>query len=239
MLIFQDGHSLGSIGGGCMEAEVWQLAMKSMLDGEARILNFDLSNKDAAEGGLMCGGKLEVFIEPVIPSPSMLIFGGGHISKSLVQLCKLLGFIVTIVDDREDFANQQRFPDADRVIVGEYGQALSELHADSQTYVLIVTRGHEFDLQVTEWAIQTPARYIGLVGSKRKIGIIRKHLIESGIPREKMARLYAPIGLDIGSETPEEIAVAVAAELIMVRKNLGKPRIDWAGNSGEKISDSQ
>jgi xanthine dehydrogenase accessory factor len=227
MLIFQDGRSSGSIGGGCIEAEVWQIAMKSLNDGEARIQHFDLSSKDAAEGGLMCGGKLQVYIEPVLPSPRVIIFGGGHVSKSLVQICKLLGFLVSVVEDREAFANKGRFPEADQLIVGEYEKVLAELNVDSHAYILIATRGHEFDLQVTEWAVRTPARYVGLLGSRRKIAIIRKHLIETGVPKENLANLYAPVGLDIGSDTPEEIAISVAAELVMVRKNRGRPRVDW------------
>lgn len=227
MLILQDGKALGSIGGGCMEAEVWQEAMKAMKDGEPKVMHFDLTSKDAAEGGLVCGGKLDVYLEPILPDPRLIIFGGGHVSKMLARICKMIGFHITVVDDREAFANKERFPEADALVVDEFEKACQSISVNEHTYLLIVTRGHQYDQAVTEWAVHTKARYIGLLGSKRKVALIRKHLLEIGIPKKQLANLYAPIGIDIGSETPEEIAVSVAAELVTVRKNRGVPRRDW------------
>jgi xanthine dehydrogenase accessory factor len=311
-LIKGDGTSLGSIGGGCVEAEVWQKAQKVIEGAEGEILHFDLTSEQLAEGGLICGGNVDIFLEPlkedflnvyqevsrikqkgssailatlvsvngdfpkgegskaliktsgekvgsllggvelekkiltegeallrekrpkvlvfrhedremevllepVFSEPTIYIFGGGHISEQLAPLAKKVFFKVVVVDDREMFANRERFPEADEVIVSEFEKCFDRLHIDDSSYIIIVTRGHLYDGFVLEQAVMTNARYIGMIGSKKKIKTLYEILVKKGVSKETLNRVHAPIGLDINSETPEEIAVSIVAELIKVR----------------------
>ena len=311
-LIKGDGTSLGSIGGGCVEAEVWQKAQKVMEEAKGEILHFDLTSEQLAEGGLICGGNIDIFLEPlnedflnvyqevsrikqkggsailatlvsvdgdfpkgegskalikpsgekvgfllggvelekkilregeaqlkekkpkvlvfrhedrrmevllepVFSEPTIYIFGGGHISEQLAPLAKKVHFKVVVVDDREMFANRERFPEADEVIVSEFEKCFDQLNIDDSSYIIIVTRGHLYDGFVLEQAVKTNARYIGMIGSKKKIKTLYEILVKKGVSKETLNRVHAPIGLDINSETPEEIAVSIAAELIKVR----------------------
>jgi len=311
-LIKGDGTSLGSIGGGCVEAEVWQKAQKVMEEAKGEILHFDLTSEQLAEGGLICGGnvdiflepvkedflnvyrevsrikqkgssailatlvsvdgdfpkgegskvlikpsgekvgsllggvalekkiltegetllrekrpkvlvfrhedrKMEVLLEPVFSEPTIYIFGGGHISEQLAPLAKNVHFKVVVIDDREMFANRERFPEADEVIVSEFERCFDQLNIDDSSYLVIVTRGHLYDGFVLEQALKTNACYIGMIGSKKKIRTLYQNLMEKGIAKETLERVCAPIGIDINSETPEEIAVSIVAELIKVR----------------------
>lgn len=316
-LVKADGTSLGSIGGGCVEAEVWQGAQEVIEKGEGGLLHFRLTAEQLAEGGLICGGNIDIFLEPlsedflnlykevvkikqkggsailatiisidgafpknegkkmllkksgekigslfigdeldkeilirgdgllksnkpeviifdtkregqpftqievllepIFSEPTVYIFGAGHISQQLAPLAKKVNFKVIVIDDREMFANRDRFPEADEVIVSEFERCFDKLDIDQSSYIVIVTRGHLYDGFVLEQAIKTDARYIGMIGSKNKIRILFKNLIEKGISKEVLDRVHAPIGLDINSETPEEIAVSIVAELIKVR----------------------
>ncbi len=316
-LIKEDGTSLGSIGGGCVEAEVWQGAKEVMKKGKGGILHFELTSEQLAEGGLICGGnidifleplkeefldiyqevvrvkqkgraailatlisvdgafpkgegskvlikasgekvgsllngdeleqrilkegevslrekrptvivlssekkeapwkKMEILLEPISSEPTVYIFGGGHISQQLSPLAKRVQFKVVVIDDREMFANRERFPEADEVVVSEFEKCLDQLNIDPSSYIVIVTRGHLYDGSVLEQAIKTNARYIGMIGSKKKIRTLYQNLIKKGIPQETLDRVHAPIGIDINSETPEEIGVSIVAELIKVR----------------------
>jgi len=323
-LIKEDGTSMGSIGGGCVEAEVWQGAKEVMRKGKGGVLHFNLTAEQLAEGGLICGGnidifleplkekflniyqevvkmrqkggsailatlisvddafpkgenskaliktsgekvgslfngkgleqrileesealltekkpkvivlnseegdtrrgevvepwkKMEVLLEPILSEPTVYIFGAGHISQQLSPLTKEVHFKVVVIDDREMFANRERFPEADEVIVSEFEKCFDQLHIDESSYIVIVTRGHLYDGSVLEQAVKTNARYIGMIGSKKKIRTLYQTLMEKGIPKETLDRVHAPIGIDINSETPEEIAVSIVAELIKVR----------------------
>ncbi|MGJ5817667.1 XdhC family protein [Paludibaculum fermentans] len=219
LLVREDGSITGTIGGGCVEAEVWTAAREVMETGKPRRLNFSLGQDAAYDNGLICGGQLEVFIEPIEPQPRAFIFGAGHISKSLCQVASLIGFATTVIDDRESFANRERFPIADDIVAGEYEEIFPRLEITSSSYLVIVTRGHRDDMRILRWAVTTPARYIAMIGSKRKvIGVVRE-LEKEGIPAESFQRVSAPMGLDIGAQSPEEIAVSVAAEMIAVRRN--------------------
>ena len=173
---------------------------------------------------MICGGQLNVYVEPVLPIPRALIFGAGHISKSLSKVATLAGFATTVVDNRETYANQERFPEAAEVIAAEYEEIFPQLPANDSTYVIIVTRGHRDDMRVLRWAVDQPLRYIGMIGSKRKTIEVAKHLRREGIAAERLAMVHAPMGLDIGAVTPEEIAVAVVAEMIRRRRH---PNRDW------------
>jgi xanthine dehydrogenase accessory factor len=316
-LVKEDGKTFGSIGGGRVEATVWQEAQEIMKKGEGGVLHFKLTSEELAEGGLICGGnidifveplkeeflniyqevarvrqrggtavlatlisvdntfpkekgskmlikssgekvgflfdeegleqrvlkeseallrekkprvvvlssegedthwkKMEILLEPIFSEPTVYLFGGGHISQQLAPLAKKVHFKVVVIDDREMFANRQRFPEADEVMVSGFERCFDQLNIDETSYIVIVTRGHLYDGFVLEQAVKTNACYIGMVGSKKKIQTLYQSLMKKGIPRETLDRVYAPIGLDINSETPEEIAVSIVAQLIKVR----------------------
>jgi len=218
LLVREDGSITGTIGGGCVEAEVWNAAREALETGQPRRLTFNLGQDAAYDNGLICGGQLEVFIEPVLPQPRAIIFGAGHISKGLAKIASLAGFGVSVVDDRESFANRERFPEADEVLSGEYEQVFDRLQVTESCYLIIVTRGHRDDMRVLRWAAVTPARYVAMIGSKRKVISVLKELEKEGVPRQALERIYAPMGLEIGAVTPEEIAVSVVAEMIAVRR---------------------
>jgi xanthine dehydrogenase accessory factor len=220
MLVRDDGSALGTIGGGCVEAEVWQAAREVMQEEKPRSLTFDLNNDPSYNTGLVCGGTLEVFIEPVIPPAELVIFGGGHVALSLCKLAHLAGFEVTVVYDRESYANRERFPDAVQVIAADFEAAIAALRPSTSSFMVIVTRGHRDDMRVLTWAVKTSARYVGMIGSRRKVLSIYDELAKEGIEPELFKSVHAPIGLDIGAVTPEEIAVAIVAEMIAVRRNV-------------------
>jgi xanthine dehydrogenase accessory factor len=165
----------------------------------------------------------EIIIQPVRGLQDLIIFGGGHISKHLAQIATIAGFSTTVIDDREEFANTERFPGASRVLASEYGKAFSKIDVKSSTFVVIVTRGHQSDELVLENAVRTRARYIGMIGSKRKVIATFKNLIERGLPVTDLKKVHAPIGLDIGAVTAEEIAVSIAAEMVRVRRGFDAP----------------
>ncbi|MFN7999033.1 MAG: XdhC/CoxI family protein [Bryobacteraceae bacterium] len=218
LLVREDGSMIGTIGGGCVEAEVWNAA-REVIDTESpKHLTFNLGQDAAYDNGLICGGQLDVFVEPVLPVPAAFIFGAGHISKSLSKIAALAGFSTTIVDNRESFANRERFPDAGEIYAEEYEDVAPKLPVNENSYLIIVTRGHRDDMRVLRWAITTNARYIAMIGSKRKVISVIKELEKEGIPRESFERVFAPMGLEIGAVSPEEIAVSVVAEMIAVRR---------------------
>jgi xanthine dehydrogenase accessory factor len=222
MLVFEDGSTIGSIGGGSTEAEVVEEARRVLETEKASLRKFKLTQEEAARDGLICGGTVEVFVEPLLPDPKLLLMGGGHLAQAIDQAARRVGFKVSVADDRASFANRERFPEAEETIVAPFEESLDHIDVTENSSILIVTRGHGYDQVVLEKAIHTPARYIGLVGSRRKIRIILKNLLDQGIPPDAFSRLYAPIGLEIGSETPQEIAVSVVAELIALRKGVHK-----------------
>jgi len=219
LLVREDGSMVGTIGGGCVEAEVWNAAREVIATEKPRHMSFSLGQDAAYDNGLICGGQLDVFVECVTPQPAAMIFGGGHISKSLAKVLDLAGFRVTVIDNREAFANRERFPEAAEVYAEEYEDLYPKLTVTEATYIVIVTRGHRDDMRVLRWAVTTPARYISMIGSKRKvIGVIRE-LEKEGLPREAFERVHAPMGLEIGAISPGEIAVSVGAEMIAMRRD--------------------
>ncbi len=224
LLVREDGSMAGTIGGGCVEAEVWTAAREVIETEQPKHLTFSLGQEAAYDNGLICGGQLNVFVEAIVPQPRAFIFGAGHISKSLSKVATLAGFATVIVDDREQFANRERFPEADEVHAGAYEEVFPKLEVNHSSYLVIVTRGHRDDMRVLEWALSTPARYISMIGSKRKVLGVMKELEKQGFRCEDFDRLFAPMGFEIGAISPEEIAVSVAAEMIAVRRNA---RSDW------------
>ena len=221
LLVREDGSMTGTIGGGCVEAEVWNAAREVIATEKPKHLTFNLGQDAAYDNGLICGGQLDVFVEPVLPVPHAFIFGAGHISKSLSKVATLAGFNTVVIDNRETFANRERFPEASEIHADEYEDVFPRLNINETSYVIIVTRGHRDDMRVLKLAIDTPARYIAMIGSKRKVLNVIRELEKEGIPRDAFERIFAPMGLDIGAISPEEIAISVAAEMIAVRRNAG------------------
>lgn len=219
MLVREDGSIMGTVGGGRMESEVQEGAMESMKDEKPKTMTFNMDQTTDNETGLVCGGSVDVFIEPLIPAPVLYIFGGGHVGMSLYKVAMLAGFEVVVADDRELYANRERFPNALEIHAGEMDATLSELAPTDDSYIAIVTRGHRYDIRVLRWALNTSAYYIGMIGSGRKVLSLYQKLEAEGIARESLKRVFAPIGLEINAGTPEEIAVSIVAELIAVRRH--------------------
>jgi xanthine dehydrogenase accessory factor len=219
LLVREDGSMIGTIGGGCVEAEVWNAAREVIETEKPKHLTFNLGQDAAYDNGLICGGQLDVFVEAVVPLPQAFIFGGGHISKSLSKVLNLAGFATSIIDDREAFANRERFPEASEIYAGEYEEIFPKLPVHEGSYLVIVTRGHRDDMRVLRWAVTTNARYVSMIGSKRKVLNVVRELEKEGIPAGRFERVFAPMGLEIGAVSPEEIAISVAAEMIAVRRN--------------------
>ena len=224
ILVREDGSFMGTVGGGCVEAEVWNAAREVIETEKPRHLSFSLGQDAAYDEGLICGGQLNIFVEPVIPQPRAFIFGGGHVSKGISKIATLAGFSTSIIDNREAFANAERFPEAEATYAEEYEEVFPKLPVNSSSYIIIVTRGHRDDMRVLRWAVNTPARYIAMIGSKRKTISVVHELEKEGISREAFDKVFAPMGLEIGAEMPEEIAISVVAEMIAVRR---APDADW------------
>jgi xanthine dehydrogenase accessory factor len=228
LLVREDGSMIGTIGGGCVEAEVWNAAREVIGTERPRHMKFSLGQDAAYDNGLICGGQLEVFVEAIVPQPKAYIFGAGHISKSLCKVATMAGFAVSVIDNREQYANRERFPEAEEVHAEEYEELFPRLAVRDTSYLIIVTRGHRDDMRVLRWAIETPARYIAMIGSKRKVIGVMKELEKEGVGKAGLERLFAPMGFDIGAITPEEIAVSVVAEMIAARRN---PESGWREHS--------
>ena len=218
MLVRDDGSIAGTIGGGCVEAEVWAAAREVMEKESPRKMVFNLNNEASYDNGLICGGTLEVFVEPILPQPMLYLFGGGHVSMAVAKAASAVGFGVAVVDDRESFANAERFPMAHEIYTS-YEDAFEKIHPNAASYLVIVTRGHKEDMRVLGWAVRTEARYLGMIGSKRKVLSVYKALEQDGYKPEEFEHVYAPMGLEIGALSPEEIAVSIVAELVAVRRN--------------------
>jgi len=224
ILVREDGSFMGTVGGGCVEAEVWNAAGEVIETEKPRHLSFSLGQDAAYDEGLICGGQLNIFVEPIIPQPRAFIFGGGHVSKGISKIATLAGFSTSIIDNREAFANKERFPEAEATYAQEYEEVFEQLPVNSSSYIIIVTRGHRDDMRVLRWAVNTPAKYIAMIGSKRKTISVVHELEKEGFPREAFEKVFAPMGLEIGAELPEEIAISVVAEMIAVRR---APDTDW------------
>lgn len=223
MLVHEDGSISGTIGGGRLEAEVIKEALETLDAGTPRAVRHDLAGPQASEAGMICGGALEIYLEPILLGPKVFLFGGGHVSLPLARLSKMAGFRVAVIDDRPEFASRERFPEAEEVIAEKFSSALKKLKTQRESYLVILTRGHGYDQEVLEWALGTEACYIGMIGSRKKVETIFGNLKKKGVSAEKLNSVHAPIGLDIGGKTPEEIAVSIVAEMIQERRK-GKGR---------------
>ena len=219
MLVHADGRVVGTIGGGCYENEALWKAREVLKTRKACTVRYELADDFAEESGLICGGQMEVFIEPIEPSPAVYIFGAGHVGQFVGRVAHDAGFQVHVIDDREKFANRERFPDATEIVVDDIPTWLAKTTMPSTSYAVIVTRGHRHDLDAIRSLAAKNLRYVGLIGSRAKVKRLYDVLAEEGsVPIENLERVHAPIGLDIGAVTPQEIAVAIVAELIAVRR---------------------
>jgi xanthine dehydrogenase accessory factor len=235
MLVRDDGSIVGTIGGGCVEADVWQAAREVMESEKPRTLVFDLNQDPKYDTGLVCGGTLEVFVEPVLPPALLYIFGAGHVAVNLCRVAANAGFNPIVTDDRSSYATKERFPDAGEIHALDFDDATRTLDPNESSYIVIVTRGHRDDMRILRWAVQTRARYVGMIGSKRKVIEIFKTLQKEGLDAQLFDRVHAPIGLDIGAVTPEEIAIAITAEMIAIRRSADAdlPHLSWFRSRGQ------
>jgi xanthine dehydrogenase accessory factor len=217
MLVYADGRIVGTIGGGCYENDAFWKAREAIGNRRPQLLHYELADDFAQETGLICGGQMDVYIEPIEPSPELYVIGAGHVGFHLARLAHEVGFRVTVVDDREKFANAERFPTAEEVVVDDIPEWVARAHLPPHSYVVIVTRGHTNDLEALRALAPHELRYLGLIGSRAKVARIFDALKTDQIPDEHLQRVHAPIGLDIGAVTPQEIAVSILAELIAVK----------------------
>jgi xanthine dehydrogenase accessory factor len=219
MLIRDDGSIVGTLGGGCLEAEVIDAALVAIEEETVRSVSIMLTEQN---GGLVCGGKVTVFIEPLLPPPHLIILGAGHVGKALANAAKLIGFKITVIDDRSEFANREHIPSADVCIVASFGDCIHPSIVTPHTFLVIATRGHQHDLDAVVAALQTNAAYIGLLGSVRKKAVLFKKLRDRGFQDDDLGRIITPVGLPIGAVTPEEIAISIVAQIINIRRAHGK-----------------
>jgi len=219
MLVNKDGLIAGTIGGGITEARAIEEAQQALKERKGRLLAYHLTKEEAAfDEGAICGGEMKIFIDIFQPKEEVLIFGAGHIAVCVSKLAKMVGFRVTIINDRKEFANQDNFPEADEIITEDTEKALTHLKITHSTYIIIVTRGHLKDEEALGLVIKSGAKYIGMIGSRKKNATVFQNLEEQGISAEELKKVHAPIGIDIKAQTPEEIAVSIIAEIIQIRR---------------------
>ena len=218
LLVFADGRTVGTIGGGCYEHDAFWKAREALKTHKARLVHYELSDDLAEESGLICGGRMDVFIEPVEPAPRLYLLGAGHVGYELGQIATGVGFRLHVADDREKFANRERFPTADEIIVDDLAAWAAAATIPASSYVIVLTRGHRQDFDVLRALAGREFRYVGLIGSRAKVARLTEALLEGGVAPEWLRGLHAPIGFDIGAVSPPEIAVAILAELIAVRR---------------------
>lgn len=219
MVVGKDGLITGTIGGGITEAKVIEEVKQALKEGKGKLLTYHLTKEQAAlNEGAICGGDMKVFIDVLQPKEEMLIFGAGHIAVYVSRLAKMVGFKVTIIDDRKEFANQDRFPEVDEIIAEDTEEALTHLNITPSSYIIVLTRGHLKDEEVLGSVIRSNAAYVGMIGSCKKNATVFQHLEKQGISARELKKVHAPIGIDIKAQTPEEIAVSIIAEIIQVRR---------------------
>jgi xanthine dehydrogenase accessory factor len=218
MLVRRDGSIVGTVGGGAMESLVIKAALDAMLDGQTRMPSYTLNDLSSGDPGI-CGGTVQVFIEPIGSTPTVLVIGIGHVGRALAGLAKWSGYRVVISDDREAFCNAEYLPGMDGYVVCKPGEVAGQTAINSRTYVAAVTRGMPVDMDLIPSLLTTDAAYIGLIGSQRRWALTAKALkAERGLSDEQLARVVAPIGLELNAETPQEIAVSILAQIIMVQR---------------------
>lgn len=219
MLVYADGSFTGTIGGGEMEARVLAAAQQALADGQTRILAYNFTDPARGDPGV-CGGQMEVFVEPILPEAAVVVIGAGHVGKAVVYLAKWLGFRVIVSDDRAEFCTPETTPGADVYLPIPLAELPQHINIHRQTYLVLTTRGSNVDVAGLPALLKTPAAYIGIIGSRRRWETTRKAVLESGISEESLARVHSPMGIEIHAETPEEIAVSILAQIIALHRGL-------------------
>ena len=235
MLVYADGHFIGTVGGGDLEHRVMDEAWIAISEGTARTLKYSMVDPSRGDPGV-CGGTVEVFVEPILPPAMVVVIGAGHVGKAVVHLAKWLGFRVAVCDDRAEFCTPESTPGGDAYYPVEMGKLVDHLKINRRTYIVITSRGSSVDVFGLPSLLESDAAYIGVIGSKRRWLTTVKGLKEKGVSEEKIARVHSPMGLELNAETPEEIAVSIMAEILMLRdKGTGKAmRVEKGAASGEQ-----
>jgi len=222
MLVYPDGRFIGTVGGGEMESRVIKAALEILKNGDAQTLSYTMADPSRGDPGV-CGGTVEVFVEPVLPSAMIVVIGAGHVGKAVVHLAKWLGFRVAVSDDRAEFCNPESVPSADAYFPVAMGKLTEHLKVNRQTYIVITSRGSGVDVAGLPTLLETDPAYIGVIGSRRRWLTTAKGLKEKGVSEEMIAKVHSPMGLELNAETPEEIAVSIMAEILMIKdKGTGK-----------------
>jgi xanthine dehydrogenase accessory factor len=224
MLVWADGRTVGTIGGGCYENDAFWKAREAIASGKPSLVHYELNDDFAQENGLICGGRMDVHIDPLAPAPRLHIVGAGHVGWHLARVAADAGFQIRVVDDRDKFANADRFPGAE-VVVAPIPEWLHTADLPATAYVVILTRGHQHDLSAMRALAARDLKYLGLIGSRAKVARIATALLAEGMPPECLDRVHAPVGIEIGAVTPAEIAISILAELIAVRRGVDVRRL--------------
>lgn len=217
MLVYPDGHIIGTVGGGEVENRVIKEALDAIKDRSPRLLSYNMANPERGDPGV-CGGQVEIYVEPLNPKPVLVVVGVGHVGKAVAHLAKWLGFVVAVSDDRPEFCNQKAVPEADFLYPMPLEELTGQLKITPWTYVVLTTRGVDVDIRGLPSILNSNAAYIGVIGSKRRWATTTKKLVENGLPSDLIQRVHSPIGLEIHAETPEEIAVSIMAEIIELQQ---------------------
>ncbi len=216
MIVYPDGRISGSVGGGLIENQVIEEALKSIQEGKSRKTAYDLVDPARGDVGV-CGGHVEVYIEPIAKKPLLVVIGGGHVGKAVLHIGKWLGFRTAVSDDRPEFCTSEANPDADQFFVGPMEDLVNHLEINRDSYLVLTTRGYDVDIKGIPSLLEKDPAFIGVIGSKRRWIVTRKGLLAQGISEEKITEIRSPLGLELNAETPEEIAISIMAEVIMVR----------------------
>lgn len=223
MLVYPDGKFIGTVGGGDLEHRVLDEAWMAISDGQPRYLHYNMADPSRGDPGV-CGGQVEVFVEPILPPPLLVVVGAGHVGKAVVHLAKWLGFRVAVSDDRAEFCTPEATPGADAYYPVTMDKLPEQITIDKRTYLILTTRGSSVDAAGITPLLESSAAYIGVIGSRRRWATTVKALKAKGVAEEKIARVHSPMGLELQAETPEEIAVSIMAEVLMLKdKGTGKP----------------
>lgn len=219
MLVFPDGSSLGTVGGGALEARTIREAIEAITEDTPRLVEAKLAPGDEDSLGMICGGVARVYIEPITSRPKLVVFGAGHVGAAVAHIATIAGFRVVVIDDRPEFADREKVV-ADETIVSGFSEAARDVPMDASTYVVIVTRGHVHDREVLAGCLRREPRlaYIGMIGSRAKVRATFDALLKEGFSQEDLTRVHAPVGIEIGAESAQEIAVSIVAEIIAARK---------------------
>lgn len=218
MLIYADGRTVGTIGGGGVESRVIEEAVEAIAEGESRELHYRLEDEERGDPGI-CGGDMRIFVDVMEPRPMVLVIGAGHVGQAVAELADFLGYRIAVLDERPELVTPERFPWAGTLLTGDVGEQVREFGLDEHTYVVAVTPHHSLDEEILAVAAERPFGYLGLIGSQRRTAHTFERAREAGVPEDVLEQVHTPIGLDIGAETPREIAVSIMAEIIGVDRN--------------------